>query len=107
MGWASLTGGNTAMIVALVAGHVALYRAGLIVVLFGAVVLGLTRTRVAEEMMERARQAGYDDGYSDCASVLRPATLRSMSSGPSLSFRCPPQQLGEQDHVTSAADLVV
>lgn len=60
-----------------------LYRGGLALALLGGGYLLAARSVLIGALVERARQNGYDDGYSDACNTLRPSRLRLASlSGP-------------------------
>jgi hypothetical protein len=56
-----------------------LYRIGLTVFLLAATTLIAVRTGVNTEIVEHARQAGWDEGYKAGRKVARPVIVRKVS----------------------------
>lgn len=84
-----VSGGLTSGIGAIVLGGDLAFRLGLLLVAAGMVCFLRAEFRVTHMDLERARQAGYDDGYDDGREVARPTViavpwLQSSADRPSL-----------------------
>lgn len=84
-------------------GDCAAFRVGLLLSAVAGVGLMLTAGRVTDEVVERARQDGYDDGYRDGQEATR---AERSSDGPVRAFRRAPHQLGQQRDLRRGADRV-
>lgn len=62
-------------------GDTAVFRLGLMLLLMSATGLVCTRATVGPDLLERARQDGYDAGYSDGCSVSREHRITLLPGG--------------------------
>lgn len=107
-----VTGGIVATLGAILLDDDLPFRLGLLLVLAGAICYLRCEVRANRSELERARQAGYDDGYDDGRTVARPVVvsvpwLRSSDDRPSLlSNAGAAEQLCEQGDVRRGMDRV-
>lgn len=86
------------------------YRLGLLLAVFGTTGLVCARSTVAADLIERARQDGYDAGYADGCEVSRSARVVGIGSSSSrrrLSRRSATHQLGQESDLAGSADRVI